>query len=1356
MTFTATASPSGATGTAMLTLLDDDISIRTSVATVSVTQGETATYNVQLGEQPPASAVVSVVSQTTANATVSPATLTFSTGNWNMAQTVTVAGVLTGSANIRHAAPASGGFTYVTNDVAVTVTPPAVAAPVFTNAAAFATPIEVEENQSAVRGADYFAASDTNTGNLTLGGADAGRFTLSGSGTLTFNDSPNFEMPRGMAPATGNTNDYVLTVSAMNSTDTTTVNFTVRVTDENDLPVLDAFTLPTFTEYTTGTTITFTATDEDRPAQTLSFSLAANTVGATMTTAGVFTWTPREADGGEARTFTVMVTDNVGSTPVNVNTEFTITANELPNRAPTGATLTVAGGATMVTNPNSLGVSAAATDPDTGDTLTYTWSSSATGDSFSPATGVSTTWTPPTVMAATAVTLTVTVTDSTDGSVTATQSVTVNPMPVQATAPVFTTPPTTALTVADGNVMAGVAGVLAATGTGTVVLTLGGADADFFSISSIGTLTFNTLSNFEMPRGMAPSTTNTNDYALTVTATAGGLSTDLSVTVRVIDANDAPVLNPIPVPPGFKEYSQRGFNIDATDEDIPTQTLTYVLAPNAFGATIESVTIPGLTGSGQFIWTPREEDGGQEREFTVTVTDDGTPPRSDTRTFTITPEELPNRAPTGATITAAAALTSPNTIALEAAATDPDTGTTLTYSWAVTSAEGGTIAPTTGASATYTPPTLAAGDAARMIVITLTVSDGDATMPLTDTATHTITVNPPVPTGTAPAFTNMASFATPISVAENTTAAGIANFFAAPGTGTVNLTLGGTDATRFAITAGGTLTFATAPNFEMPRGMTFDAGTNNNDYALTVTAANAVGSAPSGAITVRVTDVNDAPVLVVIPTPTFTEYTQGEFRINADDEDSPRQGLTFVLAPNAFGATVETRSSNIFGNSGQFIWTPREEDGGQTRMFTVTVTDDGTPPRSDTRDFSLTVGELPNRAPTGAAITIAGGATMVTNPNTLGLSAAATDPDTGDMLTYTWSSDATGGSFSPATGASVTWTPPTVMAATVVVLTVTVTDSTDGSVTATQNVTVNPMPVAPVFTNMTSFATPISVAENTTAAGATNFFAATGTGTVNLMLGGADATRFAITTGGTLTFATAPDFEMPRGMAFNAGNNTNDYALTVTATASGLSGSVNIVVRVTDVNEAPVFAAIVPAAFTEYSPGTFDITATDEDAGQTLSYALTGATHGAALTTTGGTFTWTPGEDDGGMARTFSVTVTDSDATTPMMASTTFVITAVELPNRAPTGVTITAAAMLTYPDTIELVAAATDPDTGDTLTYSWSAGTEGGSITNVVGATATYDAAVQVVQRLRPQYCHYAHRERRQPDRPRPRTRLR
>ena len=322
--------------------------------------------------------------------------------------------------------------------------------------------------------------------------------------------------------------------------------------------------------------------------------------------------------------------------------------------------------------------------------------------------------------------------------------------------------------------------------------------------------------------------------------------------------------------------------------------------------------------------------------------------------FDITATERPNQAPTGATITGATTLVAPNTVTLEATAMDADTGTTLTYAWAITTDEGGTIT-LTGASATYTPPTIATGAAARDIVITLTVSDDDAT-PLTATATHTITVNPPVAANTPPAFTN--SFTTPIEAAENQTAAGVANFFVAPGSGTVTLTLGGADMALFTLdSATGTLTFNDAPNFEMPRGTPI-TGTNTNDYALTVSAMNTVGTTPSGAITVRVTDVNEAPE--------------------------------------------------------------------------------------------------------SAAITIAGGATMVTNPATLGVSATATDPDAGATLTYTWSSDATSDSFSPTTGANVTWTPPTVTAATMVTLTVTVSDGATPplTTTATQAVTVNAMPAA--------------------------------------------------------------------------------------------------------------------------------------------------------------------------------------------------------------------------------------------------------------------------------------------------------
>ena len=121
VTITVTAQPSGLTETATVTLTDNDISILTTAATASVAAAATTTYDVTLGEAPSADTTVAVASQAVGTATVSPATLLFTTTNWNAAQTVTVTGVAVGSTTIRHTAPTSGDFSYVTNDVAVMV-----------------------------------------------------------------------------------------------------------------------------------------------------------------------------------------------------------------------------------------------------------------------------------------------------------------------------------------------------------------------------------------------------------------------------------------------------------------------------------------------------------------------------------------------------------------------------------------------------------------------------------------------------------------------------------------------------------------------------------------------------------------------------------------------------------------------------------------------------------------------------------------------------------------------------------------------------------------------------------------------------------------------------------------------------------------------------------------------------------------------------------------------------------------------------------------------------------------------------------------------------------------------------------
>ena len=79
---------------------------------------------------------------------------------------------------------------------------------------------------------------------------------------------------------------------------------TVEVKEVNQAPVLDAIANKTVDEET-ALGFTATATDPDIPANAFSFSLDGAPAGASITAAGVFTWTPTEAQGPGVYTFKV-------------------------------------------------------------------------------------------------------------------------------------------------------------------------------------------------------------------------------------------------------------------------------------------------------------------------------------------------------------------------------------------------------------------------------------------------------------------------------------------------------------------------------------------------------------------------------------------------------------------------------------------------------------------------------------------------------------------------------------------------------------------------------------------------------------------------------------------------------------------------------------------------------------------------------------------------------------------------------------------------------------------------------------------------------------------------------------------
>ena len=118
-----------------VTYKNDALSALTIVgAPVTVTAGSTKTYTVALTKA--YAGTLRIASGATGKATVDPATLTFTAGNYNMAQTVTVTGVEAGQATINHAFRLTGTSADAIPDagtVSVTVEAPAVA-PVLTTA----------------------------------------------------------------------------------------------------------------------------------------------------------------------------------------------------------------------------------------------------------------------------------------------------------------------------------------------------------------------------------------------------------------------------------------------------------------------------------------------------------------------------------------------------------------------------------------------------------------------------------------------------------------------------------------------------------------------------------------------------------------------------------------------------------------------------------------------------------------------------------------------------------------------------------------------------------------------------------------------------------------------------------------------------------------------------------------------------------------------------------------------------------------------------------------------------------------------------------------------------------------------
>ena len=146
-------------------------------------------------------------------------------------------------------------------------------------------------------------------------------------------------------------------------------------------------------------------------------------------------------------------------------------------------------------------------------------------------------------------------------------------------------------------------------------------------------------------------------------------------------------------------------------------------------------------------------------------------------------------------------------------------------------------------------------------------------------------------------------------------------------------------------------------------------------------------------------------------------------------------------------------------------------------------------------------------------------------------------------------------------------------------------------------------------------------------------------------------------------------------------------------------------ITVTNVNEAPTITSAATKSFAENGTGTvYTATATDPDAGTTLTYSISGAD--AALfdinATTGVvTFKSAPNYEapaDAGGNNVYNITVGASDGTNTTTKAVAITVTNV---NEAPAITSGAAASFAENAAGTVYTVAATDPDAGATLTYS-------------------------------------------------------
>ena len=1084
-----------------------------------------------------------------------------------------------------------------------------------------AVTISVDGDDESVDVSSNFSDPDANTTlTYTASSSDTAKATVSvASSTVTVTP-----VAAGSAKITVTASDGSLTASK---------TFTVTV-KANTAPTFTTLASVTAAENQTAV-ITVKASDGESEDTIGDFSISGgdDEDEFSITTGGVLTFDDApdfeakgSADDSNDYEVIVKVKSGTGDREKEATQTITVTVtdvNETPKAKDSISAVTIS----VDGNDEDVDVSSKFEDPDD-DTLTYTVSSSDTAKAT-----VSVSSSTVTISPEAAGTATITVTAS-DGSLSATQDISVT---VKAnTAPTFTssarvdvkenTTTVVTVTATDSETEDTIGDYSIKTTTGS------GADHGKFSVTTGGILTFSSAPDFETPDSAA--NPKSNVYKVTVEAQSGSgdrnkkATQDITVTVtnvnetpEAVDTISAVTLN-VGGSDGLVDVSSKFSDPDGDDLTYTVSSDKTSVATATRSAVKDHVIVIKPVSAGSATVTVTAGDRGLNDDARLIAT----------QTISVTVKA--NTAPTFSSLASVEVAENTTTVVTVTAADSESEDTIGDYSIkSGADKDKFSIVASTGALSFSSAPNFEDPDSdadSNVYKVTVEVKSGTGDREKKATQDITVTVTnvneTPVAKDTISAVT--------LNQDGNSDSVDVASNFSDPD-------------------ANDTLTYTASSSKESVATVSVSDSTititpkAGGAATITVTATDSGNETATQTISVTV-NANTAPTFSSSAIKDVAENNTAVITVSASDSDSGDSVTGYTISGGADSGkfSIGSSSGDLSFKTKPDYETPGSAANPASNTYKVTVqASSGSGDRVRTADQTITVtvtdvNETPEKVGSISAVTL----NQDGNTDSVDVSGKFSDPD-GDTLSYTALSDKASVATAAVSSSTVTITPKAAGKATV-----TVTASDDGDLSVKQMFIVTVKANAdPTFSSSAS----VDVSENTTTVvtvTATDSESEDDIGDYSIKTvtgSGADHGKFSITTGGALTFSSAPDFEDPDSDA-----DSNEYKVTVEVESGAddrkRTATQDITVTVTDVNETPLKVGSI-SAITLNQDGdadSVDVSSkfSDPDAGDTLTYtASSDKTSVATASVSSSTVTVTP--KAAGTA-TITVTATDSGSET--------------------------------------------------------------------------------------------------------------